>query len=70
MNYRSLLTSKTARFVAGGIAVTLGLVLMYPVTFGIHFDSPVVLDDIPIDIIGGILFVMGIFLVANGIKAE
>ncbi len=70
MDYKTLLTGKTARFIAGGITATLGMVLMYPDTFGIHLETTMVLAGVPIDVLGGVVFALGIFLVANGMKAE
>lgn len=70
MNYKSLLASKTARFFAGGLVATLGFALMYPAKFGLHIEITPIIGGISMDMVGGMVFAAGIFLIANGMRAD
>jgi hypothetical protein len=67
---KAMLTGKTARLVAGAIVACLGFVLMYHEKFGIHINPEGIIGNVPLDIVGGAVFVIGVFLGASGMRED
>jgi hypothetical protein len=67
---KAMLTGKTTRLVAGAIVACLGFVLMYHEKFGIHIDPEGLMGNAPLDIVGGVFFVIGVFLGASGMGED
>jgi hypothetical protein len=53
-----------------GIFTNSGLVLMYHEKFGIHIDPEGLMGSVPLDIVGGAVFVIGVFLGASGVRED
>lgn len=70
MDVKSVLIGKTTRLVAGAIFACLGFVLTYHENFGIHVNPGEGMRNVPLDIVGGVLFVIGVFLGASGMRAD
>jgi hypothetical protein len=70
VDHNTLLTGKTARYAAGGLAAALGLALMYPESFGIPLDTAMVLPGVPVDMLGGTVFALGIFVIAKAAQMD
>ncbi|SMF93420.1 hypothetical protein SAMN02949497_0701 [Methylomagnum ishizawai] len=70
MDLNSLLAGKQARIVAGGLAAAVGYVMMYPDLLGIPLENATLLPGVPFDLFGGIVFALGIFLIAKAMQAD
>jgi hypothetical protein len=70
VNAKVILTGKTARLIAGAIFVCFGFVLMYHENFGIHIDPTELMRNVPLDMLGGVFFAIGVFLGASGMRED
>jgi hypothetical protein len=70
VNAKAMLTGKTTRLITGAIFVLFGFVLMYHENFGIHIDPTELMGNVPLDMLGGVLFAIGVFLGASGMRED
>jgi hypothetical protein len=70
VNAKAMLTGKTTRLIAGAIFVLFGFVLMYHENFGIHIDPTELMGNVPLDMLGGVFFAIGVFLGASGMRED
>jgi hypothetical protein len=70
VNFKEMPSGKSLRLAAGAVFVVVGFVLMYHQNFGITAGLSELLGDAPPDVPGGIAFAIGVFLIANAMKAD